>query len=441
MDALGPAQCLPPVPARLRRRLTAGRLDRLLPYAADRDAADRLLHPGEVSGDCHEPLAQQDALLLHEPDPATVPGQVFDRLRWGGVVLLATRSPARLCALREAFTSTPGYRLDATHLELPHPNALLRRIARPYHVCVARKVLLDPPDTLTSRYSYHLALEPHVDHPTAPHGHAVVKRVPTLEQAIARLKALDPKADPGYLERTAVGLVRKAFPLFLTREAAFLKILRKRLPESMRTRVPEALDLETDQQGHVQSLTMTWLRQGPPEDGPLSLSAFALQTAELLDALHTHVGVMHLDLRLDNLLVTPHGVSIIDFGSAIRFGEDITTSRVLAKVFSQMLDASQIAADLRRLRFKKRVTSAVFRHCFDPNHPGRISPAIDLFALAHQMTRPLDNPDLVGLVDADPNQPGYAPLARLRREVLNPNKPDQPTIQTVRGLADAIANL
>lgn len=394
-----------------------------------------MIEPRQTDRAIDPPATLRDALVLVDPDPQTTPTAVFDRLRWGGVVLFASPSPRRLDALRSAFVQTPGYQLDGDPIALPHPHPVLRRLTRPVRFSVARKVLLDPPDTLTSRYSYHLALEPN---PDETHGYAVVKRVPTLEQAVSRLRALHPEADEGFLERTAVGLVRKAFPVFLTREAAFLKILRKHLPEPMRPRVPEALGLDTDDQGHVRALTMTWLRQGPPEDGPLSLRDFARQAAELLNALHTHVGVMHLDLRLDNLLVTPHGVSIIDFGSAIRFGEDITQSRVLAKVFTQMLDASQIAEDLRRLRFRKRVTSSVFRHCFDTHHPGAICPAIDLFALVHQMTRPHDNPDLVGLVNADPNQAGYESLARVRRAILNPEDPEQPATRTVRDLADAL---
>ncbi|MEM1213628.1 MAG: serine/threonine-protein kinase [Planctomycetota bacterium] len=440
------------IPPRLRKRLTPLRLHSLLPLAADHAAAELALsrsHAIAPEGSAAE-LGPRDAIVLDEPDPDTAARDVFPQLRWGGVALLATRSPARLEALRNVFAQTPGYRLEADPVQLPHPHPLLRRVARTYHACIARKVLLDPPDTLTSRYSYHLSLEPA---PDQPHGYAVVKRVPTLDQAIARLRALDPTADAGFLERTAVGLVRKAFPVFLTREAAFLMILRRHLPEPMRPRVPEALDLEKDDQGHVRSLTMTWLRQGhqtptvsnlgsapaeTPASSPMPLLEFARQTAELLDALHTHVRVMHLDLRLDNLLVTPQGVSIIDFGSAIRFGEDITQSRVLAKVFAQMLDASQIADDLRRLRQRKRVTSSVFRHCFQAGHPGYLGPAIDLFALTHQMTRPHDNPDLLGLVNADPNQPGYDRLAQLRRDILKPKHPDQPSLQTVRDLAEAL---
>lgn len=422
------------MPAGVRRRLTPECIERLLPYAADRSAVAGAIDRSSAEGGG----VLSDAVVLVEPEPASAAMAAFDRLRWGGVAVIATRSTARLDALREAFGQTPGYRLDGEVMRVSHPHALWGRLSRAYHVCVARKVLLDPPDTLTSRYSYHLALEPNADE---VHGYAVVKRVPTLEQAVSRLRALTPEADEGFLERTAVGLVRKAFPVFLTREAAFLKILRKHLPEPMRPRVPEALGMETDEQGHVRSLTMTWLRQGSPEEGPLSVIAFAKQTAELLDALHTHVGVMHLDLRLDNLLVTPQGVSIIDFGSAIRFGEDITQSRVLAKVFAQMLDASQIAEDLRRLRKRKRVTASVFRYCFEQGHPGCIGPAIDLFALVHQMTRPHDNPDLLGLVDADPNQSGYELLAELRRKVLNPKQPDTPIIQSVRDLAEAIQSI
>ncbi len=117
------------------------------------------------------------------------------------------------------------------------------------------------------------------------------------------------------IERRARNFTEKIFPLFLTREAAMLKVLERNLPPEYVGRFPRCLAVERDARGYVQRLWMNWLRNAGE---PLSQIEFATQFAELLQVLHDRVGIVHLDLRLDNVVITEQGVGFVDFGSAVR---------------------------------------------------------------------------------------------------------------------------
>jgi serine/threonine protein kinase len=73
-----------------------------------------------------------------------------------------------------------------------------------------------------------------------------------------------------------------------------------------------------------------------PHGRPLTQLEFARQSAELLAALHDAAGVMHLDLRLDNFVITDHGVGFVDFGSAVRVGEEFPEASLLSNLFVRM---------------------------------------------------------------------------------------------------------
>ena len=110
-----------------------------------------------------------------------------------------------------------------------------------------------------------------------------------------------------------------------------LKILERDLPKEFRDRVPRVLDLEQDGRGYVHRMWMTWLRQG--STAPLSQLEFSRQAAELLNVVHDTVGIIHLDLRLDNFVITPQGVCFVDFGSAVRVSENIHGNPMLSTIF------------------------------------------------------------------------------------------------------------
>ncbi len=86
---------------------------------------------------------------------------------------------------------------------------------------------------------------------------------------------------------------------------------------------------------------------------------FARQAAELLHVLHDRAGVIHLDLRLDNFVLTEHGVGFVDFGSAVRCGEDLKANPMLGTIFGELMKTSQIRAharadDQQRPRHRRR---------------------------------------------------------------------------------------
>ena len=340
-----------------------------------------------------------------------------------------------LAAAVARFSGRPEWVVEHPPRGVPAAGGgVLRRLTRrwrPRRVAVLRKVLLDPPHRLTARHSYDVRLVPD---PTAPDDPAapwvVLKRVPTVEGAMDRLVQTCPTMAPERVRVVAEKLVRRVFPLFLTREAAFLKLLQRDLPEALRPRTPRLLKFETGDDGLVRSIHMTWLRMG---GRPISQIDFARQSAELLHALHEHVGVMHLDLRLDNYVMTPHGVGFVDLGTAIRLGERLDTNPVIKTLSRETLEASEINARLRRQQRKGLVTAPMFERCHAPARP-----AFDLFAWATNITRPHDNPDLRGLVGFDPDSEEALRLSRLRRDIVRPAEGKPPRF---RGIHDVCVEL
>jgi serine/threonine protein kinase len=171
-------------------------------------------------------------------------------------------------------------------------------------------------------------------------------------------------------------------------------------------------------------LKIRWLRLGGPAIEPIE---FARQAAELLREVHDRVGIVHLDLRLDNFLITPDGVGLVDFGSALRRGEDVTASAILTKLFTEMLSASQVRQDYLRMKNKGLITSSAFDDCYQPPGPGA-----DLFSVVNNFARLQEHPDFVGLVKPNPAQD--AELVRLRREVFKPANPRMPSVNKMGDL-------
>ena len=191
--------------------------------------------------------------------------------------------------------------------------------------------------------------------------------------------------------------------------------------------------MEKDDRGFVTRMYLNWMRLGGE---PMSQIDFARQSAELLSILHETAKIIHLDLRLDNFVITGDGVGFVDFGSAVREGEDLTQSQMLSTLFSEMLSTSQIQRDLKSLVKKGKVTSSLFANSYQ-----KIDKAVDLFYLVLQMNRPHGNPEFRGLVDYDVHTDEAHHLSRLSREILQPANPDQPRYRTARDVVAGIEKL
>jgi hypothetical protein len=365
------------------------------------------------------------------------PDRLFRVLRWGGQFIFASHSPRETTELLERYRDATGFTIDIEPQTIDAPRTLrlgrftatLPMLARRHHFFVARKTLITRPDEPTDRYSYDVRLTRN----GTPSRYVVLKQVPTLDHACRRLAARFPDQPDGAIIRSARKLVDKVFPVFLTREAALLKIVQKHLPEAYRHRFPTVLDIEQDERGLVQRMKLNWLRLGGET---LPHREFARQAADCLRVLHDAVGVIHLDLRLDNLVVTPGGVGILDFGSAVRVGEDFSNNPMLDTLFSELLSTSQIQRDLRRMIRRGKVTSRLFTGAEQ-----RIDKAVDLFYLVLQMNNPHVNPDFRGLVHYDRESGDARSLARLSRRVLNPSNPAAPEFRTAADVLRAIEHL
>jgi len=346
------------------------------------------------------------------------PDKVFPHLRWGGQLVFASASAREVEHMRRRYCDRSGYRVETPVQRLggPRPRKWsLRRGGRSHYGFVARKTLLSQPDEATVRHSYDVKLEPVGD---GVDNYVVVKQVPAYTDLVRRLRQVCPKAAKTTLQAGARKLVDKVFPLFLTREAAILKIIQRDVPAPYCHRMPRVLEIEKDDRGFVQKMQLNWLRQGGVT---LSQIEFARQSLDLLHVLHERGGMIHLDLRLDNLLVTDSGVGFVDFGSSVRVGEDFSRNAILRSLFTEMLSTSQIQKDLKNLLQKGKVTSRLFTNCCQ-----KMDKAVDLFYMVLQMNKPHLNPDFRGLVHYDPQGEQAAGLSKLCRSVMRPTDPERP---------------
>jgi hypothetical protein len=358
------------------------------------------------------------------------PDALFPRLRWGGQVVFTSTRIADVYEVMRRFEPR-GYVVSRGpgSMRRTWMGLYLPLLSRRVHYVMLRKVLLVPPREVSERFTYHVQLV------TADDGSIIVqKEVPSVERVVARLRHRFPDMDEARLERRARKFTDKIFPLFLTREAAILKILQKNLPPEYAARVPAPLGLEKDSRGYVQRLWMNWLRVG---GSPISQMDFAEQSADLLRALHEQAKVIHLDLRPDNIVITREGgVGFVDFGSAVRMGENLGENPLLSTVFEELMKTSEIQRMMGRMRDSGLLTSPIIDRGFQ-----KVDPAVDLFFLALQFNSPQANPDLLGLVDFDPQSEDAAGLKALTDEVLRPHNAAHPTYCTAADLLKGVRAL
>ena len=342
---------------------------------------------------------------------------IFNRVRWGGQFIYLSYDRAKV-------ESLPAQYADAGFELLRGPGFLrtgwLRFVpfmGRKLWYFAARKLFLARPRDITERFTYNVQLIRPAPSITSD-SYVVMKEVPPIERVIARLRAKFTDVPNSVIEKRALKFTEKVFPLFLTREAAMLKILQRDLPEKYRCRVPSLLHMEQDDRGYARKIWMNWLRIGGK---PLSQLEFAKQSADLLRVVHDSAGIIHLDLRLDNFLITENGVCFVDFGSAVREGEDIHGNPLLSTLFEELMRTSQIQRMLLKMSNDGTVTSKIMSGAV-----GRVDKQVDLFYLAVQINQPLHNPDFASLVEYDPSSREAEALAELTQDILQPPDPARP---------------
>jgi len=358
------------------------------------------------------------------------PDALFPRLRWGGQVVFTASRRRDVFEVARRFESR-GYIVS-------RKPAVLRRsfmglfipfVSSSIHYVMFRKVQLIPAREVSERFTYHVQLV------QAQDGSMIVqKEVPSIARVVARLRHRFPDMPEERLVTRARKFTEKIFPLFLTREAALLKILHKSLPPEYAARVPQAIHFVRDARGYVSKLWMNWLRVG---GAPITQMAFAEQSADLLRALHEQAKVIHLDLRPDNLVIArDFGVGFVDFGSAVRIGEDLSENPLLHTVFEELMRTSEIQRMMGRMRDSGLLTSPIIDRGFQ-----KVDPSVDLFYLALQFNAPQANPDLAGLVQFDATSEPAKRLKLMTDEVLRPANPAKPTYCSAADLLKGVRAL
>lgn len=409
---------------------------RVLTYAfADDPSAARRVRPYNELRDgrtADEALSMADVRHPALPEPS----HVFRKLRWGGRAVMATPHAALALDAARKFKAHGGFvvesgpntvRVGPGGIPLPLP---IPGVTRAWHVVVARKVALIEPLEQTDRFTFDVKL---VREPSVAHGYVVLKTVPTYRRVVDRLRDRFPEANDRVLLQRADKLVKRVFPVFLTRETAFLQLLQRDLPPAYRRRVPEALAVEKSSDGTVRKLYMSWLRMSGQ---PMSHLDFAEQSADLLRMLHEQAKVIHLDLRLDNMVISNGQVCFVDFGSAVRTGEDLDKSPMLRSLFHEMMQTSEIQRTLGKMKDAGHLTSdaLVAAH-------GRVDRGVDLFYLALQISRPYWNPDLVPFIDYDETSEPTRRLKKLTDAILRPSDRSRPDFITAQDVLSGVRKI
>lgn len=355
----------------------------------------------------------------------TNPSEVFEPLRWGGLYVCVLDNYQEAAEAQRRFHNRGGFVIDRQlqPIRTRFMGMAIPGLTQRGHWFAARKVELIAPGQTTDRFTYRVYLAPDRQ---AAHGYHVVKEVPSYDNVLWRLKEKHPQIDPEVISKRAQKLVDSVFPIFLTREAAILNLLQRDMPPEYRQRIPKVVSVEKDDRGFIRKLVLNWLRMGGT---PMSQIEFAKQSADLLRVLHDDGGMMHLDLRLDNIVLSDHGVSFVDFGSAVRVGENLTESPLLTSLFEEMMRTSQIQKLLGKWTDEGKITSKIIS---DKLH--KVDKAIDFFYLAVQMNRPHNNPEFRGLVRFNKDSQESLLISQLTGSILRPSDPDNATFKSARDI-------
>ncbi len=376
--------------------------------------------------------ATVDYLFCGENDPCD-PDAIFEKLRWGGQFVFVTTRRDQASELAARIVKH-GFAIDVPVMSIWHGLKLFKwgipGFGRRIHYFTARKVLMVQPGQYSDRFTYDVRLEPgHAD----GQRYVVVKRVPSHESLVERLTQKFPDQPAKVISDRARKMCETIFPVFLTREVAFLKILQRDLPDADKAKVPRVLEIEKDDRGMVQKVKLNWLRKAHQ---PLSQLEFAIQSAQLLKHLHQLAQIIHLDLRLDNFVISRHGVGFVDYGSAVRVDEKIGDSALLNQLFTEIMRTSQIQRMLEKMSNDGSVTSQVLTQS-----QRQADPAADIFYLAVQIDHPHSNPYMRELVRYEPQSREARLISRLVEQVLRPADAHNPTYRTASDLLKGLQDI
>lgn len=355
--------------------------------------------------------------IVADVSPLPDPHEAFIRLTWGGQMLLLCSDAEQAMQAVRVYASHDGFVVEVgpQSVRTGFVGMRLPGLGPKRYFAVVRKVTLLEPGEDTDRFTFDVRL---VRKPELGNRYVVMKQVPRYRRVVSRLHNRFPEASQQVLLERAEKLVKRVFPVFLTREAGFLQLIHRDLPPEYAGRVPEALGFEKASDGTIKRLYMTWVRLGGPS---LSHMEFSKQAAELLSVLHDTVGVIHLDLRLDNVLISQGKVCFLDFGSSVRVGEEIHRSPLLSSLFDEMLNSSQIQRTMGKMVDTGRLTSDVIVAAH-----GKIDKAVDMFYLSLQITKPLANPDLLPYIRYEPGSEVARRIKLLTAAILRPSNPNRP---------------
>jgi hypothetical protein len=374
-------------------------------------------------------------VLTATPGEPKLPDEAFARLRWGGAFLYVGTNERSVQNLAEAYDGKRGFILETpvTPIHTTRMGLRIPGLTSTGYAFVARKISLIQPGEFTERFTYHVELTPVPKSEIAPDGYVVTKRVPTFADIVQRLRHKFPEVEQRDIEIRAHKLVDHVFPTFLTREAAMLGILQRNLAPQFRHKVPTPIGIQKDQRGFVRTLHMNWMRIGGE---PISQFDFAIQSAELLAAIHEQANVMHLDLRMDNMVITPNGVGFVDFGSACKIGEQVNESPMLGELFTEMMRTSQIQRMLGKMIERGHVTNNAIAEVY-----GKTDKTVDSFYLAVQIAKPHTNPDLKQLITYEPETEMAKALSALTAAVLRPKNPEMQHYKSARDLVRGLRRI
>jgi len=367
--------------------------------------------------------------VFASPDDPHKPEEAFKRLRWGGQLIFFSPDQAEVEALVKDFGSREWV-VENKMAQAMGPAKFLFFGKTKIHYCIIRKVMIVPIGDYSERFTFHVELQ---RHPKADNQYVVRKELPRIDVVENRLATRHPDLTEADIRKRAKMFVGTIFPIFLTREAGIMRVLQKYLPEEYANRVPKIIDLKQNEKGHVTQLYMTLLRNTQPGGRKLTQFEFAQQSCDLMRALHDEARVIHLDLRLDNFVVCKDGVGFIDFGSAVRVGEDLSKSELLMQMFEQVMTTSQIQKTLGKMSQSGRVTSRILRSGYR-----KVDKAVDLFFVALQMNKPLKNPDFANLIDFDKDSDEAALIHKLTEKIFRPRDPDNPPFKSAKDICKGL---
>jgi len=129
------------------------------------------------------------------------------------------------------------------------------------------------------------------------------------------------------------------------------------------------------------------------------------------------------------------GVGFVDFGSAVRVGENLSDNPLLATLFGELMRTSEIQRMLAHMTLNGHITSPIIQE-----GKQKVDKSVDFFYLALQINDPLKNPDFAGLVEFDAHSRQAAALKRMTSEVLRPRDINNPRFRCaadiLRGIED-----